>query len=279
MKAERIRLLASLLIWLQLGWWSAGAQIAASSNAASAGAHALPRPAAVDLRPVFEKWGLTRRSQGKRSTCSVFTMAGALEFAAASRQRHGERFSVEFLHWAANRVVGEDKDGGFFSDLWRAFAEYGICPEQVMPYRAGFDPAQAPTPDALAQAKTRLGLGFRHHWIKEWDVNTGLSDDQILAIKRTLDQGLPVCAGLRWPRKPQWCDDVLQMRPAEAVYDGHSVLLIGYRNDPRQAGDGIFLFRNSGEGGGDASMPYSYARAYMNDAVWIDCPPASKLGL
>ncbi|HOX56240.1 MAG TPA: hypothetical protein PLC99_05060 [Verrucomicrobiota bacterium] len=200
----------------------------------------------------------------------MFAITGALEFAAARRQRCGERFSVEFLNWAANRIVGEDRDGGFFSDLWRGFAAYGICLEKDLPYRAHFDPALAPAPAVLADAKTRLALGLRHHWIKEWDVKTGLTGEQLLAIKCVLNQGWPVCAGLRWPRQPKWSAGVLRMCPADSVYDGHSVLLVGYRDDPNQAGGGVFSFRNTGNGGRDGSMPYTYARTYINDAMWIE---------
>ena len=227
-------------------------------------------PSSVDLRPAFDKWELARRTQGKRGTCSVFTVAGALEFAAAKKQHRGERFSVEFLNWAANRIAGEDKDGGFFSDIWKAFASYGVCAEKTMPYRAEFDPALAPGPEALAEAKTRLALGLRHHWIKEWNVKTGLTDEQFVAIKRTLNQGWPVCAGCRWPKQPKWSDHVLQMCPSDAVYDGHSILLVGYRDDANQPGGGVFLFRNTNNGGHDGSMPYTYGQTYMNDAVWID---------
>ena len=34
---------------------------------------------------------------------------------------------------------------------------------------------------------------------------------------------------------------------------------------------GVFLFRNTKNGGHDGSMPYTYARACVNDALWIDC--------
>lgn len=250
------------------GLLTAFASIAFGQEPASAST-AQPLPASIDLRPTFDKWGLAQRTQGKRGTCSVFTVVGALEFAAANKQRHGERFSVEFLNWAANRVAGEDVDGGFFSDLWKAFATYGVCTEKAMPYRAEFDPSVAPSPEVLAEAKTRLALGLRHHWIKEWNVKTGLTDEQFVAIKRTLHQGWPVCVGCRWPKQPKWSDHVLQMCPADAVYDGHSVLLVGYREDVNQPGGGVFLFRNTNTGGHDGSMPYTYAQAYVNDAVWI----------
>ena len=93
-------------------------------------------PAAIDLRPQFEKFELAPRRQLSRPTCSAFTVAGALEFAAAKRQGHGTRLSVEFLNWSANKVCGDREDGGFFSDLWKGFMAYGLCAEQDLPYAA-----------------------------------------------------------------------------------------------------------------------------------------------
>ncbi len=229
-------------------------------------------PVAVDLRPVFEKLRLDRWQQGSRPTCSAFTVAGALEFAVAKRQDHGTRLSVEFLNWASNRACHDRQDGGFFSDLWKGYAKYGICTAQELPYAKKFDPAEATPPAALVDAKTRLDLGLRFNWIKEWNVKTGLTDTQLLAIKRTLHQGWPVCGGFRWPKQQQWVDDVLQMCGPDAVRDGHSVLLVGYRDEAAQLGGGVFIFRNTANGGRDGFMPYGYAREYMNDAAWIDFP-------
>lgn len=225
-------------------------------------------PSAADLRLVFDKWGLTARQQGGRPTCSAFTIAAALEFAVAQKQQGCERLSVEFLNWASNQILGQTNDGGMFSNLLKGYETHGICLEQEMPYRAQFDPSQPPVAEVIATAKSRLGLGLRPHWIKEWDVHTGLTDEQFLALKRTLSRGWPVCVGFRWPKQQAWENDVLQMCPPDAVFDGHSVLLVGYRDDPKQAGGGVFIIRNSGRGRDDC-MPYVYARAYMNDAVWI----------
>jgi hypothetical protein len=232
-------------------------------------------PASHDLRPDLQRWGLSARQQGGRPTCSVFAVTGALEVAAARRQGHGTRLSTEFLNWAANQVRPEVADGGFFSDLWSGFAAWGICAEAEMPYRLAFAPTPPPSVAASADAKVRLAFGLRLNWIKEWDVTTGLTKAHLAAIKRTLSQGWPVCGGLRWPSQPQWQDGVLQMCPANAVYDGHSVLLIGYRDDATQAGGGVFIFRNSSGAGADGMMPYAYAQAYMNDAMWVDYPARS----
>ena len=228
-------------------------------------------PSNADLRPLFENWGLERRVQGKRPTCSVFTMAGAMEYAMAIKRGRGMHLSVEFLNWASNRSLGERNDGSFFSDLWRGYEIYGVCPERDMPYAEAFDASLEPGDAARDKAREMKEVGFRMHWIKPWNRNTGLTEKQFLSIKRVLEKKWPVCGGFRWPRKPvKWIDDVLEMRPPEGVVDGHSVLIVGYRDDPAQPGGGVFVFRNSNNNGRDGHMTYEYARAYMNDAVWID---------
>ena len=68
-------------------------------------------------------------------------------------------------------------------------------------------------------------------------------------------------------------EGVLQMCSADAVRDGHSILLVGYRDDLKQPGGGVLLFRNTSRKGEDGAMPYAYAREYMNDAVWINSSP------
>ncbi|RPJ36131.1 MAG: hypothetical protein EHM35_08720, partial [Planctomycetaceae bacterium] len=205
----------------------------------------------ADLRPAFKKWGLTPRVQGKRNTCSVFTVAGALEYAVASKTNRTTRFSVEFLNWASNRATRDKHDGSFFSDLWRGFTVYGACPEQDMPYQDKFDPNRAPSEEAKGHAKQMHEAGLQLHWIKRWDPNTGLTDAQLGAIKPILHRQWPVCGGFRWPKQVKWKDDVLEMAPPEGVFDGHSVLLVGYRDDSQQPGGGMFLFRNSNNNGRD----------------------------
>jgi len=227
-------------------------------------------PRSVDLRPSFERWGLEPRSQGSRPTCSVFTLTGALEYAAANVQQRGERLSVEFLNWAANQTGRGVRDGGFFSEMWAGFTAHGICTEKDMPYRTEFSATNLPSAKAQAEADAKLALGLQLHWIKKWNVKTGLSTKEFSAIKRTLHAGWPVCGGLRWPKQDQWKDDVLQMCPPSEVFDGHSVLFVGYRDDVGQPGGGVFIFRNTNRGGRDGFMPYAYAQAYLNDAVWID---------
>jgi len=83
-----------------------------------------------------------------------------------------------------------------------------------------------------------------------------------------------VCGGFRWPKEAIWDKGVLRMCPASEVFDGHSVLLEGYRDDPTQPGGGLFAIRNSGGESRNGSLSYEYVVAYMNDAAWIE--PAFK---
>jgi hypothetical protein len=229
-------------------------------------------PPTVDLRPGFANLALVTRPQGARGTCSVFTVVGALEYAAAVRFGRGEALSVEFLNWAAHRAVGRKADGGFFHELWKGYQASGICAESRLPYQSAYDAALDPSPEVLADARNRRDLGLRLHWVKEWDPNTGLTDVEFEAVKRTLAAGWPVCGGFRWPKNARWNGGVLEMCGPEDVFDGHSVLLVGYRDDAKLPGGGVFLIRNSDGDERDAAMPYQYVRAYMNDAAWIESP-------
>ncbi len=227
-------------------------------------------PASADLRPRFLDWGLGPRTQAGRDTCSVFVVTAAIEYAAAAKQDRPVRLSVEFLNWASNHTVGQSADGGFFSDLWLGYLASGVCPEEALPYQERFDADLQPGPTVLCRAKRFQSLALQLHWIKEWDPHRGLTDEQLAEVRRTLKRGWPVCGGFLWPKREQWDEGLLAMCPRRAVRDGHSVLLVGYRDDPALPGGGAFLIWNSSGPNRDGLLSYEYVRAYMNDAAWID---------
>jgi len=231
---------------------------------------AVSEPGTVDLRPVFEKWNLPPRSQGERPTCSVFTVAGAIEYALAQkRQQGGLRLSVDYLNWASNRASGRGEDGSLFSDLWEGFERYGACPEEDMPYQIVFTARRRPSKTARATARAALEAGLQIHWIKLWDPNKGLSEAEFAEVKKALAAGWPGCGGFLWPKDAKWTDGLLEMAPRDAVRDGHSVLLVGYRDDASLPGGGAFFIHNSSGPSRRGRMSYEYVRAYANDAIWI----------
>ena len=209
-------------------------------------------PATVDLRPLINRLGLTPRSQGNRPTCSVFATTWALEFAVSKQLGKDVPLSVEYLNWASNTVLDRAEDGGFFHDLLSGFQRYGICREEDMPYADQFNPQLSPSPEARARAK-RIGtwatVGLKLHWINPWQPEAGLTDVQIGQIKATLAKGWPVAAG-----------------------SSHSRLLVGYRDDPRQAGGGVFVTKDSGTGT-YSEVTYEFAKTKIGDVFWIESRP------
>ncbi len=233
-------------------------------------------PREVDLRPKFSEFHLEPRAQGGRGTCSLFAMAGVLEFEyAQNNPTKPERFSVEFLNWASHQTNHRKQDGSFFSDAIKGVKQFGICAEETLPYASNFDTGLLPPAEAMETAKVHTSVTA--HWIKEWDVKTGLTAAQLLAIRRSLAEGHPVAVGLRWPKKETYDQSFVLNKPApEEVFDGHSIVFVGYQQNQDAPGGGYLLFRNSAgpEWGlkGYAQMSYAYALAYANDAVSLEMP-------
>lgn len=226
-------------------------------------------PNQVDLSPQFDKWELSRRSQAKRPTCSVFAVIGALEFTRAKQGQKTGYMSVEYANWAKNQVASTSTDGGFFSTIWRGIRRHGICDENLYPYKDKFDAQAKPDEIALANAKEFLDIPASIRWIKRWNPNTGITETQFLEIKKTLLEGFPVCVGLRWPHKEIRKEDILLSVPEGDVFDGHSVLFIGYQDDEQVEGKGYFILRNSNSSKQNDKMSYRYAMNYANDAVYF----------
>jgi hypothetical protein len=141
-----------------------------------------------------------------------------------------------------------------------------------MPYAQAFDSNATPSPQAIADAGARQDISAV--WVKRWDVHTGMTDEMLREMKQSLADSHPIAIGLRWPNEERYESGlVLAMPPEGKVFDGHSLTLVGYRDEPGLPGGGAFLFRNSfgptwGDGG-YAWMPYAYAQAYGNDALGL----------
>ena len=226
-------------------------------------------PASIDLSPQFDHWQLSRRSQGERPTCSVCTIVGALE---VTRAKHGKKtghLSFEYANWAKNQVTSTSTDGGFFHHIWSGIRRHGICDENLYPYKEKFDVTAEPNESARKNASEFFDIPIRVRWIKRWNIETGLDQAQFLQIKKALQEGYPVCVGLRWPHKAVHENGVLLSVPKEEVFDGHSILFVGYQDDDQVEGGGYFIFRNTNNPRENEKMSFRYAMNYANDAVFF----------
>lgn len=234
-------------------------------------------PAEVDLVPQFRKAGLAPWNQAGRDTCSLHAVTGAANFEWSKTQSGmSTPFSTEFLVWAAREACAKDHDQAMFYEAIQGLNAFGLCPEKSMPNQpTATDPERKPSQDALKESQT-LRNRWNARWIRRWDVQRRMPDRQLTEIRRALAEGHPVACGLRWPKSKK--DEELIQPPApEGVRDGHSILLVGYRDDAKQPGGGVFRFRNSygaqwgNEGYG--LMSYAYVQAYANDAFYLELLP------
>ena len=155
-------------------------------------------------------------------------MTRAIEFALSRKEGHGVPLSDEYLNWACNQVIGNVGPGAvdrgqFFEHSWQGYVTHGICRREKMPWKARFDPAYAPSPDALDDAKDLRRVAFAWREI----TGQGMSDaDVVKRAKAILVAGWPLLAG-----------------------SGHSLLVVGYEDDPKSPGGGRFVVEDSGTGG------------------------------
>lgn len=209
-------------------------------------------PTKVDLRPEFERYGLTQRSQGRRGTCSVFATVEAIEYELAKQTGKGERLSVEFANWAANEATGRRDDGDFFHNIHSGIDKHGVCPEEAMPYARRFRPDVAPSEDAKQKAQQfRDRVKIEFHWIRKWSKTPGMTDEDVQQIKAALAAGHCVSAG-----------------------SYHSVLFVGYEEDASLPGGGRFFIADSNRR--ETEINFEAAKQRFTDLFWVSASVAAE---
>src|ERR1700722_3300886 len=221
----------------------------------------------------FKLFELAPGDQGNRDVCSLFAITGAAEFEYA---KHGDRkparLSEEFCIWAAHDATGVPGEQAMFYMATQGLNTHGLCEQALMPYSSQGNSKTRPSAEAITSAHD-LDYRWLAHWIRRWNVKSKMPDPELIEIKRALANGHPVACGLRWPKKLDG-SAITTVPPANQVFDGHSILFVGYKMDAALPGGGCFIFRNSAgpkwgnEGYG--TMSFAYAKAYANDALWLE---------
>lgn len=205
--------------------------------------------AEVDLRPRFRELELYAKDQGRRPSCAVFAVVGAIEFLNAENTGRAEKFSEEYLIWATRRTLqrpdapdaalqGDDADTGFaLTEVVMALRTYGIPLERSLPNTQGRDLAAVGEPPPAVVAEARARTRGSVHAVPGRDPATQLNN-----IIHALNAGIPVTIGTGWPR-------FFNMRAAllnsQAPAYSHAVTLVGYRCPTGRIEDTTFIFKNS----------------------------------
>lgn len=235
----------------------------------------------VTLRPRIEELNLRTKNQGRRPSCSVFAIVGALELQQAMLSGEAKRFSEEYLNWATDRTIqrtdrlaasdeantGMDK-GYSLTEVGAALRAYGIPYEDSMRYLYGTAAKDRPEPgsDIIAEAR-QVGR------VSLIDLPGRDGPTRLNNLIHALNAGLPVPIGLGWPNDYASRRGYLD-KQIPVPNTGHAVTVVGYECPTGRIEDCVFLFKNSwgvqwGQGG-YGHVTYEYLSQYLYEAVLLE---------
>ena len=242
------------------------------------------------LQADYIRLNLSVKNQGRRPSCSIYAIVGALEFQNAQLNGTLEKLSEEYLLWATRHSLGRtvesshlprDANGEPLRDLGytlpsviTALQTYGIPTQDEMPSQLGVasESIERPPPELIGRARSR-----RLVFIAALPGAT--AEARTFALVHALNAGFPVPAGLRWPHENSIQAGILgAQRPLSGV--GHAVTFVGYHCETGRAEDAWFVFKNSygprwGQGGyGRAS--WRYLSQNLIDAYVLDVRAPAK---
>ena len=214
----------------------------------------LPAAESVDLTP----WASRVEDQGHLGSCTGQAVIGAYELLLRKRTPPVTvDLSSLFVYYNARVIEGyTDEDiGAYVRSAIKALAAWGVCLEQLWPYRIE-EFAVTPTVICYQDAAKRRIANYRRLFTVD-------------EIKDALTQGQPVVAGMQVYRQFTDLDSsnsLVQLPEAnDEPIGAHAVCIVGYRND-------AFLVRNSfGPDWADNGyfwMPFEYARQETMD-LWV----------
>jgi hypothetical protein len=235
----------------------------------------------VNMRPRFEQLGIGAENQGARPSCAVFAVVTALEYQQSPANGPAPQLSEEYLIWGTLKTLGQAGirlpktdvpgfDVGFsLVEVTQALRAYGIALESELPYHvSSANPViYEPGDDIIASAKLRSPVnGY---------VITGRQPAmQIANIINTLNQGVPVIIGLKWPNDAAVNKTGVLDTQTDLAPNDHAVVLVGYRTSTGRIEDTQFLFKNSyGAQWGDHGYgiaTYNYLLKNLAIAMFMD---------
>ncbi|HTL69207.1 MAG TPA: C1 family peptidase [Lacunisphaera sp.] len=237
----------------------------------------------LDLRPSFFKFDLWVKDQGHRPSCAVFAIVSALEFQNAEASGQAQKFSEEYVLWAARKMArrlptpgafataADDYDEGFsLSEVVDAVRGYGIPLQASMPNTFGtrIDAIEDPSADIVREAREHQRVFL--HALPGRDGPTRVNN-----LVLALNAGWPVPVGMLWPNVYLPHGYISTQKPTPNA--GHAVTIVGYLSASRKLEDTTFIFKNSwgprwGQGG-YGTVSYSYLVDNLTDGVLLELAP------
>lgn len=233
----------------------------------------------VDMRDIFRKFDTASKHQGRRPSCSIFSVVSALEYEFFRMSGNEDRLSEEFLIWATMTEVGglgkvknaTEGDAGFaIQSVLRALMQHGVALSEEMPNRYGVSihDVKVPEPIVLESARSRRSV---------ISVQTILGEEGTLKVNevvKALNRMRPVVVGMMFPPPVTLNDSFVLDGQQYAIDYAHAVTLVGYSNETGNLEDTRFIFKNSWglEWGvrGYGIVSYPYLVKHMMDAYVLE---------
>jgi hypothetical protein len=217
----------------------------------------------------------------------VFAIVSALEFQNAQLTGQADHFSEEYLVWATCKTLNrtprllatadaasaenpeaqEIADEGFsLNEVVTALRAYGVPLQASMPYSFARNAAADPPAKIIAEARS-------HQRVSIFTLPGRDQAARIANLIQTLNEGIPVAVGLRWPPASTIRNAFLdRQKPQEA--GGHAVTIVGYENKTGAIGDTVFYFKNSWGPkwgtGGYGRVTYHYLDNNLEDTALLE---------
>ena len=243
----------------------------------------------VDLRPKFFELSLNVKNQGARPSCAVFAIVSALEYQNAQLTGQADHFSEEYLIWATAKTLnraprvaplsGTDADNpetqevvdeGFaLSEVVNALRAYGIPLQSSLPYSYARNAAADPPADVVKEARS-------HQRVSVVALPGRDQPTRIANLIQTLNEGIPVAVGMRWPSWAGARTGYLSVQTPQPA-GGHAVTMVGYENKGGAIADTVFIFKNSWGprwgAGGYGRATYAYLANNLEDTALLEVAP------
>ena len=203
--------------------------------------------------------------QGALGSCTANAIASGLrEYWENLSGQQCTLLSRLWLYWEERFLEGtvNEDSGAYIRDGMKVLQKMGCAPEADWPYDiTKFK--QTPPANATTDAT--------QYTIAEYHRVTNLT-----SLKPALAEGYPVVIGIKvfesFESNQVAQNGIVPLpKRGEQFLGGHAVLAVGYKDDPKNRGQGVVIGRNSwGESWGDKGyfyLPYSYFNSYVTD-MW-----------
>ena len=185
------------------------------------------------------------RDQGERWTCVAFATCAVVEYAFCREKMMKLDLSEQFQYWNCKQQEGNTNNGTYPEISFALANRDGICKESTWQYNPRENPANPiySPPPANAQSEAA-----------NYKVRQAVSITQyksVHTLKQYITSGNPIAFVI--PVYDSWEENgnsrstgnITLPLPGEEPIAGHSMVLVGYEDNPDFAGGGYFVVRNS----------------------------------